>query len=312
MNAAERSLALRPFWRALAPADADVSIPSEVAGVSIRNPVGLAAGLDKRCAYLDALGDWGFGYVVGGTVTAEARPGNAKPRVLRLPETESAINALGFPGDGLEKALARLERLRLRGSPARVFVSIAALDEEDTRRCATRLSRVADGIEVNVSSPNTAGLRRFHDPGALRGLLDLLIASRSKPLFVKLPPYTSDAERDHILALARVCREAGADGVTAANTIPVDDARLAVGRGGLSGRAIFGNLLRMLPDIRAEIGPGLTLNACGGIASADDARAAIEAGADTVQLYTALIYQGPALVADICKGLRDCPPERNA
>ncbi len=310
MNAGEQALALRSFWRALAPSDASVSMPAAIAGVDLRNPVGLAAGLDKRCAYLDVLGGWGFGYVVGGTVTAQARAGNPKPRVLRIPESESLINALGFPGDGLERAILRLERLRRRGCSARVFVSVAALDEQETLYCVSRLSRVADAIELNISSPNTSGLRRFHDPAALRGLLDMLAQDRNRPLFVKLPPYGVNSQRDSILALARVCREAGVDGVTAANTIPVADPRLASGRGGLSGRAILGNLLEMLPEIRAEIGPALALNACGGISSADDARAAMAAGADTVQLYTALVYQGPALVDDICRGLRARPPER--
>ena len=107
----------------------------------------------------------------------------------------------------------------------------------------------------------------------------------------------------------RVCRESGVDAVTAANTIPVEDERLATGRGGLSGRAILENMLAMLPDIRAELGSGVGLNACGGIASADDARAALEAGADTVQLYTALVFRGPGLVEEICGGLREQPPE---
>ena len=282
--------------------------PRRLRESSLRNPVGLAAGLDKRCAYLASLGDWGFGYVVGGTVTARGRAGNAKPRVLRLVESESAINALGFPGDGLDKALARLERMRR--SAARVFVSIAALDEQETSDCLTRLLPLVDGVELNISSPNTEGLRRFHEPGALRSLLGLLNEGRTKPLFVKLPPYTNDEEREGILGLARVCREAGADGVTAANTIPVEDSRLAIGRGGLSGRVILENMLRMIPEVRAEVGDGMVLNACGGIASARDARAALEAGADTVQLYTALVYQGPGLIAEICKGLRDQPPAR--
>ncbi len=309
MNVSERSLAFRPLWRSLAPTDAEVGLPTTIAGIDLRNPVGLAAGLDKRCAYLASLGDWGFGYVVGGTVTARGRAGNAKPRVLRLVESESAINALGFPGDGLDRALRRLERMPRR-SAARVFVSIAALDEQETSDCLTRLMPVVDGVELNISSPNTEGLRRFHEPGALRPLIGLLNEGRTKPLFVKLPPYTNDEEREGILGLARVCREAGADGVTVANTIPVEDSRLAISRGGLSGRVILENMLHMIPEVRAEVGAGMVLNACGGIASARDARAALEAGADTVQLYTALVYQGPGLIADICKGLRDQPPVR--
>ena len=308
MTTAERTLAVRPFWRALAPREAEVSLPASVAGLSLRNPVGLSAGLDKRCAYLDSLGSIGFGYVVGGTVTAEPRAGNAKPRVLRLAEDESVINALGFPGDGLDAALRRLERLRHR--PARVLVSIAALDEDETVGCLTRLEPVVDGVEVNISSPNTAGLRRFQDPDALRRLLGLLNDARRKPLFVKIPPYTDDEQRERVLGLVRVCREVGVDAVTAGNTIPVEDAGLATGHGGLSGRRIRENTLRMTPEIRSELGAGIGLNACGGIASAEDARSALEAGADTVQLYTALIFKGPGLVAEICEGLRAHPPAR--
>ena len=298
---------MRPLWRALGPSSGEVSLPASVGGIALRNPVGLAAGLDKHCASLDSLAALGFGYVVGGTVTAQARPGNPRPRVLRLTERESVINALGFPGDGLDAALARLERLRRM--PARVLVSIAALDEQETAECAARLQPLVDGVEVNISSPNTAGLRRFQEPEALRGLLGVLDVVRLKPLFVKVPPWTNDEEREEVLALVRVCREAGVDAVTAANTVPVEDTRLATGRGGLSGRAILENMLAMLPDIRAELGSGVGLNACGGIASADDARAALQGGADTVQLYTALVFRGPGLVEEICSGLRAQPPE---
>ncbi|MCY4582452.1 MAG: dihydroorotate dehydrogenase (quinone) [Chloroflexi bacterium] len=307
INAGTRALGVRPLWRALAPSAADVGLPATVGSIALRNPVGLAAGLDKHCASLDSLAALGFGYVVGGTVTAQPRPGNPRPRVLRLTEQESVVNALGFPGDGLDAALARLDRLRRM--PARVLVSIAALDEAETVECANRLQPLVDGVEVNISSPNTAGLRRFQEPEALRNLLGMLNAVRLKPLFVKVPPWTNDAERDQVLPLLRVCREAGVDAVTAANTIPVEDARLATGRGGLSGRAILDNMLAMLPDIRSELGSGVGLNACGGIASANDARAALEAGADTVQLYTALVFRGPGLVEEICRGLRDRPPE---
>ncbi len=308
MAVGERALAPRALWRALAPSPAEASAPASAgAGLALRNPIGLAAGLDKRCAYLGSLAALGFGYVIGGTVTARPRPGNPKPRVLRLTERESVINALGFPGDGLDAALRRLERLPR--TSARVLVSVAALDEQEAADCLSRLEPVADGVEINISSPNTAGLRRFHEPEALRGLLGALNAVREKPLFVKVPPYRrdDDEERERVLRLVRVCREEGADAVTAANTIPVEDARLAAGRGGLSGRPILEHTLAMLPEVRSELGAEVGLNACGGVASADDARRALSAGADTAQLYTALIFQGPGLVEEICEGLRTNP-----
>jgi dihydroorotate dehydrogenase len=274
-----------------------------VAGIELRNPVGLAAGLDKRCAYLASLGDLGFGYVVGGTVTHDPRPGNPKPRVLRLPERASLINALGFPGDGLRAAEARLRRLGDR--PAKVLVSIAALDEQETRECLTTLEPFVEGIEVNISSPNTAGLRRFQEPVALRGLLDLLNAARKKPLFVKIPPYTTDAERANVMGLVRACKESGVTGLTVMNTIPIEDARLAMGRGGLSGEAVRDDMFRILAEVRAEVGSGMVLNACGGIATAEDAKHALRIGADTVQIYTSLVYRGPGVVSEIVKGLAE-------
>lgn len=298
---ADQALAMRPIWRAYAGVANVPPVPATVAGIVLRNPIGLAAGLDKQCAFLDSLSHFGFGYVIGGTITYDARPGNPKPRVLRLPKQQSLINALGFPSEGLAAAAVRLRQLRDR--PARVFVSIAALDEQETRECLTTLEPLVDAIEVNISSPNTAGLRRFQEPIALRGLLDFLNDARKKPLFIKIPPYVNDAEHELVISLVRVCREAGVTGITAANTIPLEDAATATGRGGLSGKAILADMLRILPEIRAEAGADMVVNACGGVASAHDARRALASGADTVQLYTALVYQGPGVVSKIVKGL---------
>jgi dihydroorotate dehydrogenase len=298
---ADQALAVRPVWRAYARVANVPAVPATVAGISLRNPIGLAAGLDKQCAYLDSLGNLGFGYVIGGTVTHGPRPGNAKPRVLRLPKQQSIINALGFPSEGLAAAAARLRKLQNR--PAKVFVSIAALDEQETRECLTTLEPLVDAIEVNISSPNTAGLRRFQGPAVLRGLLDILNEARTKPLFIKIPPYMNEAEHEQIMALVRACREAGVTGITSGNTIPLEPAPTATGRGGLSGKAIFADMLRILPEVRAEAGADMVINACGGVASVDDARRALASGADSVQLYTSLIYKGPGVVSQIVKGL---------
>ncbi|MCH8847436.1 MAG: quinone-dependent dihydroorotate dehydrogenase [Chloroflexi bacterium] len=298
---AERALGVRSFWRLAASLHADGAAHTTMAGIPLRNPVGLAAGFDKQCALLDPLGDLGFGYVVGGTVTFDARPGNPRPRLMRLPERESLINALGFPSDGLDAVARRLRALRRR--PAVVLVSIAALDETETERCMEVLEPLVDGIELNISSPNTQGLRRFQEPDNLRALLERLNARRSKPLFVKLPPYADEPERENVLSLLRVCAEVGVSGVTAINTVPTDEPRMATGRGGISGAAILPDMLRIIPELRREAGGGMTINACGGIASAADAAAALDAGADTVQLYTALVYRGPGVVREITAGL---------
>lgn len=298
---ADQALAIQPIWRAYAKVRNVPHVPVTVAGMALRNPVGLAAGLDKQCAYLDSLGNLGFGYVIGGTVTHSARPGNPKPRVLRLPQQSSLINALGFPSEGLHAAEARLRRLTDR--PAKVLVSIAALDEQETLECLTTLEPLVDGIEVNISSPNTAGLRKFQEPEAFRGLLDILNEGRTKPLFIKIPPYMNQTEHENVMSLVRACRDAGMTGITVMNTIPVEDARLAMGRGGLSGLAIREDMLRIVPEIRAEVGGEMVINACGGIATAEDARRALAAGANTVQIYTSMVYRGPGVVGEIVKGL---------
>lgn len=298
---ADVTLSVRPLWRAYAKIANVSSQPTTIAGINLRNRVGLAAGLDKRCAYLGSLSDFGFGYVVGGTVTRNPRPGNPKPRVLRLPLESSLINALGFPGDGLSAVVAHLQNLQDR--PAKVWVSIAALEELEMEECLTTLEPLVDATELNISSPNTAGLRRFQEPVALRGLLNALNQVRNKPLFVKIPPYRTEQERESVMALVRVCRETGVNGITAGNTIPVDDIRLAMGRGGLSGSAILPDMLRIVPEIRSEVGAELIINACGGISTAVDAQKALSSGANTVQIYTSMIYRGPGVVADIVEGL---------
>ncbi len=299
---ADAAFAVRPLWRAHAFAldMKRLAQPASIAGIPLRNRVGLAAGLDKNCRYVASLRDLGFGYVTVGTVTRAPRKGNRRPRLLRRTRERALLNAMGFPNDGVDRARQRLARA---GPGAPVLASIAALGDDDTAACIHRLQDVVDGFELNVSSPNTAGVREYQEPEALRRLLGVLNARRTRPLFVKLPPFESDATRDGVLALVRVCREAGADGVTYANTRPEPDANLAMGTGGLSGRPLFASLLAALPEVRQALGPDLALNACGGIASADDARAALGAGADTVQLYTALVYEGPRVVADIAEGL---------
>ncbi|MEX2599341.1 MAG: dihydroorotate dehydrogenase 2 [Dehalococcoidia bacterium] len=304
LRAADRALAVKPFWPLYATVHRTPrwrNIPMD--GVQPRNPVGLAAGLDKQCAYLDSLGHLGFGYVIGGTVTLNPRPGNPKPRVLRLPERESIINALGFPSVGLDEAARRLEALRRR--PAKVLVSIAALEDDDTEVCLRRLEPLVSGVELNISSPNTLGVRKYQQPDALRMLLERLNGVRHRPLFIKLPPYMDEVSKENTFALVRVCKEAGVSGITAINTVPVEERKLAMRRGGLSGRSIFRDMLRIIPEIRREAGPGMVINACGGISTADDAAAALDAGADTVQLYSALVYRGPGAVHEIVRGLAE-------
>ena len=300
---AEMALALRPAWRVvgLGMRVDDRVLHRTIAGLHLANPVGLAAGVDKGCSYLESLGHLGFGYVVGGTVTPTAQRGNPLLRLLRDPARQSLINAMGFPSEGLHTVAVRLRRLE--DPPAPVLVSIAALDMEGFEECHRVLEPLVDGVELNISSPNTQGLLRFQEPEQLRELLERTNARRRKPVFVKLPPYVDEQGREHVLTLLRQCMDAGVAGVTASNTVPVAEPRLAVGRGGLSGRALFPGMLGIVSDLRKEAGTRLVINACGGISTGEEAWQALHAGADTVQLFTALVYQGPSVVRAMALGL---------
>ena len=308
---ADAALKLTPVWRALGPVleYSHPALKTTVAGLELRNPVGLAAGYDKNCEYLTSLAALGFGYVTGGTVTPMAQPGNPRPRIVRHRRQESLVNSLGFPGQGLDRAVARLQATAgTAGAPIVASVSGVTIDEIVT--CHRRIEPLVSAVEINISSPNTEGLRAFHEGPVLAELLEAVNAARRKPLFVKVPPFRSEGdasdqrnERTLMLGLIGVCAEHRVDGLTVANTWPVRDAALAVGHGGLSGKPVFDDMLRMVSEVRSAVGGSVAINACGGIFSGEDAWRALRAGADTVQLFTGLIYRGPGIVRGINRDL---------
>lgn len=304
-KAAEWALRQGLLWR---PGHAgDARLATDLCGMKLANPVGLAAGFDKDCRMLPSLSRLGFGYLVVGTVVAQPQPGNPKPRMLRVPSQGALVNALGFPSRGLEYAAAMLGEAQAVRTKTPVVASVSGVQVEVVVRCHERLEPLADAVEVNISSPNTAGLRVFQQPEELARLLRALNDGRKKPLFVKLPRQgegVSAAEGDaKLVELARVCVREGIEGVTVANTRPVKDARLAVGAGGLSGRPLLEETLRLVAAVRAEAGSKLAINACGGITTGEDAWRALRVGATTVQLYTAMVYEGPCAARDISRDL---------
>lgn len=299
---AEAALSLRPLWRAAAPLlrPRDPRLETTLCGLRLASPVGLAAGYDKDCRHLASLAGLGWGYLVGGTVTAEPRPGNPPPRVLRYPDREALVNALGFPGPGAERVYQHLAASRRYTGGVPVVVSIAGVTTEEVLSCLRRLEPLADAVEVNVSSPNTQGLAAFHEPGALARLVEALGQVRRKPMLIKLPRASAlghGAEGlARLLALAEAAISAGADGLTVANTRPVEEPRLSTGRGGLSGRPLLEETVAMVAAVRERVGDGPAINACGGVFTGGDVRRLLGAGATTVQVLTALIYRGPGVV----------------
>ena len=285
-------------WSRIGGAARDPGLEVDLAGVRLSNPLGLAAGFDKTCRHVDALGALGFGYVVAGTITRAARGGNPKPRIVRYPGRASMTNAMGLPNPGAHVAAANLARSR---RPTPTFVSIADEAVEDALASAAAVEPYADGLELNASCPNVSWGRDREQEAHLRDLVTALRFRSGRPLFVKLPPFRPGTERDVVLALATIAREAGADGFVCGNTRPVHDPHLAVGAGGVSGRALWGRTTDSVSEMCRALGGPVV--ACGGIFDADDASACLEAGAAAMQIYTSFVLRGPGVIGSITRGL---------
>ncbi|HEX4781407.1 MAG TPA: quinone-dependent dihydroorotate dehydrogenase [Usitatibacter sp.] len=289
-----------------------------VMGIDFPNPVGLAAGLDKNGEYIDALAALGFGFIEVGTVTPRPQPGNPKPRMFRLASHEAIINRLGFNNQGVEKLLANVARSKFRGV---LGINIGKnLDTpieraaEDYLACLDAVHERASYVAVNISSPNTKGLRDLQSEARLDELLAALVERRrtlaerqggAKPLALKVAPDLSDAEIEAIAALAL---KHGIDALIATNTTlsreGVHDARESAEAGGLSGKPLAARSTAVLAKLAKALAGRIPLIGVGGITTGEDARARIAAGASLVQVYTGFIYRGPALIAEARRALR--------
>lgn len=288
---------------------ADPVLRSTVAGLVFPNPVGLAAGFDKDAEVPRQMLALGFGFVEVGTLTPLAQIGNPKPRLFRLVEDQAVINRMGFNNGGQAEALERLAAFRERAGPVGVNIGANkdAIDRiADYANGVRLMSRVADYLTINISSPNTPGLRALQSAEALTELLAGVgeaTGGLGPPIFLKVAP---DLEPDEIDAIARVAIDGGVSALIVSNTT-VSRPALASPHGhetgGLSGAPLRSLAAARLADFRRATGGALPLVAAGGIASADEAYARIRAGASLVQLYSALVYEGPGLARRIATGL---------
>ena len=310
------ALRLRGGWAsARAPAG---PLATTVAGLAFANPLGMAAGFDKDAEVPDALLGLGFGFAEVGSITPLPQPGNPRPRLFRLAPDRAVINRMGFNNGGAEAAVARLAA-RI-GRPGVVGINIGA-NKDSADRIAdyatmTRLMvPLASYLAVNISSPNTPGLRALQDEGALTGLLDAVIAARDEvwvgratgagapPIFLKVAP---DLEPADIDAIARIALERRLGALIVANTTisrPPLHSVHAGESGGLSGAPLRDLAQQRLRDFRKATGGAMPLIGVGGIATAEDAFARIRAGASLVQLYSAMVYAGPGIARAITRGL---------
>jgi dihydroorotate dehydrogenase len=296
------------------------SKPLELMGLKLRNPVGLAAGLDKNGAHIDALGALGFGFVEVGTVTPKAQPGNAKPRLFRLPEANSLINRFGFNNHGLDTFIDNVRKSQFRSQGGILGLNIGKnattpieQADQDYLTCLRAVYPHADYVTVNISSPNTQNLRALQAQDELARLLGSLQALRTElaqehqryvPIVVKIAP---DLDQSQIDAIADTVPSQGLDGIIATNTTLSRDAvhglRHGQEQGGLSGPPVHELSLNVIRRLREQLGPDFPIIGVGGIESGRQAQEKIQAGAQAVQLYTGLIYKGPALISECIRAL---------
>ena len=294
-------------------------LPTKLFGLTFPNPVGLAAGLDKNGAHVDALMALGFGFVEVGTVTPRPQPGNPRPRMFRLPKHRALINRLGFNNEGVDALVRNVSRAQRKGGLLGINIgrnkdTTNDFAEGDYLYCLERVYPLADYITVNISSPNTAGLRELQEEQALRRLVGTLREAQERfgaqhgkrvPMLVKVAP---DLSEDDIEAAGRVLGDLQVDGVIATNTtvsrLAVQDDPRSKETGGLSGAPLMEKSTAVLRMLRSRLPEAIPLIGVGGILSGADAAKKMAAGANLVQLYTGLVYRGPMLVGECVDAMR--------
>ena len=288
-------------------------LPRRVAGLTFPNPVGLAAGLDKNAEAALAWWAFGFGFVELGTVTPRPQAGKPRPRLFRDVPRRALVNRMGFNNQGADAVAGRLAEQARRGlrPPIPIGISVGKNADtpneraaEDYAAAAAELAPHADFVTINVSSPNTPGLRSLQSPEELAALIRATqSASGAKPVFVKVAP---ELEDEALAGVLDACLECGVAGIIATNTLakrPDEDRE----EGGLSGRPLREVSRRRVAAVRRHVGGRAAVIGCGGIDDADSARAMLDAGADLIQLYTGLIYEGPFLPARLARALAQTP-----
>ncbi len=292
------------------------SLERELWGIRFPNPVGLAAGFDKDAKFTDQLACLGFGFVEIGTVTPRPQPGNPTPRLFRLPADAALINRMGFNNDGAAAARMRLlqrkESLIIGGNIGKNKDTPNEQAWDDYEKCFQELFDVVDYFVVNVSSPNTPGLRDLQEKEPLTNLLNRLMElnrqkGKPKPLLLKIAPDLTDTQLDDIVAIVK---DTGIQGIVATNTtiersnLATDNATVAaIGAGGLSGKPLTKRATEVVRYLHTKSNGSIPIIAAGGIFTAADAKEKLNAGASLVQVYTGFIYEGPYIVKNICKGL---------
>lgn len=291
-------------------------LQTTLCGITFKNPVGLAAGFDKDARLINELDCLGFGFIEIGTLTPLPQPGNDKPRLFRLPQDQAVINRMGFNNGGVKEAVERLKRrnpgIIVGGNIGKNKVTPNEKALEDYKLCFQALEPYVDYFVVNVSSPNTPGLRELQEKEPLQQLMDTMkqlsqASSKPKPVFLKIAPDLTQTQLDDII---EILQTTGTDGIIATNTtisregLTTGQEKVAsIGNGGLSGKPLTARSTEVISYLRKKLGQEYPIIGVGGIMTPSDALEKLKAGANLVQVYTGFIYQGPGFVKNICRAL---------
>jgi dihydroorotate dehydrogenase len=281
----------------------DRRLATDLAGIPLANPVGLAPGFDKNGDLLPSLQHLGFGYVVIGSLTPEPRAGNPRPRLVRYPDRLSIANSMGLPNQGVEAAVRRLRSRPITHTA--VIASVAGFSPESILAGVAALEPYVAAVEVGLICPNTSESERMREIELVGDLVAELGRRRTRPTFVKLPPYHSPEDRTRVLAMADLCIGAGIDGVSLNGGRHVVEPRLSVGHGSLAGRETFPDALRIVGEVADHAAGRLAIRASGGVFTGDDAAAMLRAGAVTVEVYSSFVYRGWRVAEQINRRLLD-------
>lgn len=281
----------------------DERLQVQIGGLNIYNPVGLAAGFDKDCEMVGSLERLGFGYIVVGSVLCHPRSGNPRPRILRLPEQRAVISCMGLPSRGLDYVSMRLRRHRRGNVP--LFVNINGFDIEEYVRLLDVVQPFADGLEISLSCANCANAGGdFLDPGSAETLFQEIANRKIRPIFIKIPGYTSENGRKMRIDLIERALKYPIDGFTTSTAGQrMEDKRLSTGSGSVSGRPLFPEMLRIVRDIYEVTQGRCHIMARGGVFSPEDAFEAIAVGATAVEIFSSFIYEGWCIARNLNQGL---------
>jgi dihydroorotate dehydrogenase len=294
-HALARAVLRVPVWGPLGAGArvADPRLAVDLVSLPLRNPIGLAPGLDKSAEFLPSLDQLGFGYIVVGSITRAARPGNPFPRLVRYPPRGSIANSMGMPNRGLDEAL-RLLRSARRPRQTPIVASVAGFSAEELLESAQRVAPEVAAVEIGLVCPNTTETERMDELRIFTTLVDGLGATvvPHKPVFIKLPPHHNADDWVRVRQMLDACLRAGVQGVSVSGTRPIVEPRLGMGKGSLAGREVFADAVRITREVADHVHGRLAIKAAGGVFTGGDAVTMLEAGATTVEVYSALIYRG--------------------